>query len=96
MLDSGFIRSDEFRRKGQLRPKGPCNLSTMSPGKESGKEGQKFARTTRIRNNNTIITALADEAGWDGGSQSSDAHIIKETRTFTIESSAAGEDHVSL
>ena len=80
-----------------MRPKGPCNLSTMSPGKESGKEGQRLARMTRIRNNNnTIITALEDEAGWDGGSQSSDAHIIKETRTFTVESSAAGEDHVSL
>ena len=92
MLNPGFIRTDEFRRKGQLIPKGSYNLSSMISGKESRKEDKNLARLARTDNNDTIITALENDSGWDGGSQSSEAQIIKETRTFTIESSAAGAD----
>lgn len=92
ILDSGFIRSDEFRRTGQLNPEGSYNLSTMSSGNERRKKGKELARLARTGNNDTTITALENGSGWDGGSQGSEAHIIKETRTFTIESSAAGED----
>ena len=95
ILDSGFIRSDEFRRKGQMNPKGSHKLSTMSPGKESRREGNKLARLAGTENNDTLITVLENEAGWDNGSQHSEAQIIKETRTFTIESSAARENGVS-
>lgn len=96
ILDSGFIRSDEFRRKGQMNPEGPYNLSTLSSGKESRKEGKILATLARTENNNTTVTALENGAGWDGGSQNSEAQIIRETRTFAIESSVAGEDRVSL
>ena len=95
ILDSGFIRSDEFRRKGQMNPKGSHNLSIMRSGKESRNEGNQLARLARTENNDITITALENEAGWDGGSQNSEAQIIKETRSFTIESSAAGECRVS-
>ena len=92
ILNSGFIRTDEFRRKGQLHPKGSYNLSSMSSGKESRKEGRNLATLARTDNNDTTITALENDSGWDGGSQSSEAQIIKETRTITVESSAAGAD----
>lgn len=92
ILDLGFIRSDELRRKGQLNPEGSYNLYAMS----SGKEGKKLARLAQTENYDTTITALENGSGWDGGSQNSEAQIIKETRTFTIESSAAGQDRASL
>lgn len=92
ILDSGFIRSDEFRRKGQLDPEDSYNLNAMS----SGKEGKNLATLARTQNYDTTITALDNESGWDGGSQNSEAQIIKETRTFTIESSAAEQDRGSL
>lgn len=91
ILDSGFIRSDEFRRKGQSNPEGSYNLSTIISGKESTKEGKRLARLGRTENNDTVITANENESGWDGGSQHSETQIIKETRTFTIESSVAVE-----
>lgn len=92
IVDSGFIGSDDFRRKGQVNPEGSYNLSTRSSGKESKKEGKRLAMLARTENNDTTITALGNESGWDGGSQSSETQIIKETRTFTIESSVAAED----
>ena len=94
ILDSGFIRSDEFRRRGQTNTEGSYKFTTRSSGKESRKEGNQLARLAGTENNETIITALDNEAGWDGGSQSSEAQIIKETRIITIEGSAAGEDRV--
>lgn len=90
-LDSGFIRSDEYRRKGQLNPEGSHVLSTENSGKEARNEGQELARLARTEHNNTTITALHNESGWDAGSQNIEARIIKETRTFTVERSATGE-----
>ena len=94
ILDSGFIRSDELRRKGQSNAEGSYDLSTINSGKERGKESRKvdtiLARLARTENNDTVITAMENESGWDGGSQHSEAQIIKETRTFAIESSVAG------
>ena len=79
-----------------MNPEGLYHLSsTMSSGKESRKEGNELARLAGTENNNTVIAALENEAGWDGGSQSSEAQIIKKTRTFTVESSVAGENRVS-
>ena len=75
-------------------PKGSYNLSSMSSGKASRKEGETLARLARTENSDTTVTAFETQAGWDGGSQNSEAQIIKETRTFTIESSVAGEDRV--
>lgn len=91
ILDSGFIRSDEFRRKGQSNPEGSYKLSTINSGKESRKESKNLARLARTENNDTVVTAANEnESGWDGGSQHSEAQIIRETRTFAIASSAAG------
>lgn len=89
ILDLASIRSDEFRQKGQLNLGGSYNLSIINSEKEGSKEGEKFARLARTQHNDTTITALEDESGWDGGSQKSEARIIKETRTFSVESSAA-------
>ena len=79
ILDSGFIRSDEFRRKGQFDPQDSYSLSKMTSGKETGKESGNLARLTRTENDDTTITALGNKWGWDGGSQNSEARIIKET-----------------
>lgn len=95
ILDSGFFRSDEYRRKGQLNPEGSYILSTVNPGTAVRYEGQELATLARTEHNTTTITALENESGWDAGSQNSEARIIKETRTFTVESSAAVEDSVS-
>ena len=76
-------------------PEGSHNLSSLSSGKASRKEGKKLATLAPTENNDATITAVENEAGWDGGSQNSEARIIKETRTFTIESSVAGEIRVS-
>lgn len=81
ILDSGFIRSDELRRKGQLNPEGSYNLSTINSRKEDRKQGGRLARLVRPENNDTNNTALEEESEWDGGSQNSEAHIINETRT---------------
>lgn len=80
ILDSGFIRSDELRRKGQLNPEGLYNLSTINSREEGRKQGSRLARLVRPENDDTNDTALEDESGWDGGSQNSAAHIIKETQ----------------
>ena len=78
-----------------MNPDASYNLSSLSSGKGSRKERKTLATLAGTENNDTTITALENEAGWDGGSQNSEAQIIKETRTFTIESSAAEEDWVS-
>ena len=78
-----------------MNPEGLYNLSTISSGKESRTEGNRLARLAGTENTDTIVTAHENEAGWDGGSQNSEARIIKETRTFTIENSAAGDDRLS-
>ena len=95
ILDSGFIRSDEFRRRGQTGLENSYNLSTMSSRKGSRQKRKNLARLVRTGNNDTTITALGNEAGWDAGSQNSEALIIRETRSFTIENSTAAEDPVS-
>ena len=89
ILETGFIRSDELRRKGQTNPKGSFELSTKSTGIRGTAAGSLELQNG---NNDITITALGHEAGWDGGSQNSDAQIIRETRTWAIESSAADEE----
>lgn len=93
-LSTGFIRSDELRRKGQTNAEGSFSLSTLHPGKEN-KAVKKFAALTGSGNNKTTITALGNAAGWEGGSQSSEAQIIRETRTWAVASSSADEDRMS-
>ena len=66
----------------------------MSYREESRAESKNLAGLTRTENNETIITALVNGAGWDDGSQNSGAQIIRETRTFTVEVSGVAEDHV--
>ena len=79
ILDSGFIRSDELRRKGQLKTEGSYNLSNINSRKERRKEGNRLASLVRPENNDTNNIALEEESEWDGGSQNSEAHIINET-----------------
>ena len=67
----------------------------MNFGKESRKEGKNLTRLARTENNDTVITANENESGWDCGSQHSEAQIITETRTFTIENSEAGRGRPS-
>ena len=57
-----------------------CCLSS----KGNRKEGKKTARLARIEINDDTIIALEKDLGWDGASQSSEAQIIKETRTIII------------
>ena len=51
-----------------------------------------FERLTQTGENETTVKALgSEEAGLDRGSQSSQTQIIKETRTFAIESSSPAD-----
>ena len=93
-LEGGFIRSDELRRKGQANHEGSFSLSTMNSGQKSSTV-RDLQMLTQPGNNDTTITALEDRGCWDGGSQNSDTHIIRATRTWAIESSAADQDRVS-
>ncbi len=72
ILDSEFIRSDEFRRTGQMTSNGSYNMSTVIPGKETRKEAKVLARLALTENYDTTITALDNKAGWDAGSQNSE------------------------
>ena len=93
-LNTGFIRSDELRRKGQTNAEGSFSLSTLNSAKEK-KPARRLGMLTGTGNNQTTVTAQRSEAAWDGGSQSSEAQIIKETRTWAVASSSADEDRVS-
>ena len=92
-LEAGFIRSDELRRKGQANQEGSFSLSTMNSGQKASTV-RNLQMLTQPGNNDTTVTALEDRGGWDGGSQSSETHIIRATRTWAIESSAADENRV--
>lgn len=92
-LETGFIRSDELRRKGQRNPEGSFSLSGMSSGQKASTV-RNLQTPTQTGNHYTTAIALDDTGGWDGGSQTSETHIIRETRTWAIESSAANESQV--
>ncbi|CAD6570014.1 MAG: 3-hydroxyanthranilic acid dioxygenase [Alectoria sarmentosa] len=77
ILDSGFIRSDELRRKGQLNPEGSYNLSNINSRKERRKEGNRLASLVRPENNDTKNIALEEESEWDASELAS---------TFTTQS----------
>jgi len=96
IMDSGFIRSDDLRRKGQTNQEGSFDLSAMSSGKEHRGAGKALEQISQGGNNRTSVTALPNEDGWEGGSQSSEAQMIRETRTFTIESSRVDEENLDL
>ena len=69
---------------------GSYNLSSVTSAKENREKGKKLKRPVWTGNDNATSTDLENDSGWDGGSQNSEAQIIRETRTITIESSAAG------
>ena len=63
ILDSGFIRSDEFRRKGQMNPAGSYNLFTMSSGKESRKDGNILTRLAGTENHDLVFSSVRTLTG---------------------------------
>ena len=83
-LDTGFIRTDELRRKGQHNQEGSYNLSTLRSA-EHIQAVQTLATLTE--GNNDITITGGSDAEWDGRSQDSKARIIREVRTWAVESS---------
>ena len=68
---------------------GSYSLSAVNSVKRARKEGSNWARLAQTENKDTTVTSLEHESGWYGGSQNSEAGIIKATRTFP-------EDRASL
>ncbi|CAD6591805.1 MAG: hypothetical protein ASARMPREDX12_005417 [Alectoria sarmentosa] len=93
-LESGFIRSDDMRRRG-LRDDYDSNPGGSS-GSKYGLSSRKQSQTERINfelkgltrgRNETHIAAANTANKEDAESQHSRAHMIKETRTVTVEDS---------
>ena len=81
-LDSGFMRSDDLRRKGLKAPDGNYDLSFLS----ADRANDAAAGSKRLRQAGNISTVTTDgrEAGLDSNSQNSQSPIIQKTRTFAI------------
>lgn len=92
-LESGFIRSDDMRRRRDYYRSDPVGFS----GGNSGFSFRKQSQTDRVGvglkgltrgHNETHVTAANAANRGDTESQHSQSRIIKETRTFTVEDSS--------
>ncbi|KAF6221246.1 hypothetical protein HO133_002101 [Letharia lupina] len=99
-VESGFIRSDDIRRRGTNEYHRHHTTTTTTTGGSSTTRSafstRKHARTgsqsfglVGVPNPRHITTVTAnDPPDFDAQSQHSRTHIIKETRTFAVEGSA--------
>ena len=92
-VESGFIRSDDIRRRGTNEFYGHTGGSSTT---RSAFSTRKHARTgsqsiglvgVSVPHHTTTVTAN-NNPDLDAESQHSRSHIIKETRTFTVEGSS--------
>lgn len=93
-VESGFIRSDDMRRRGTDEYSGQ-HTNGSSGGKsvfsfrKHSRAGSQSIGLVGVSSPQNITTVTANEPpDLDVESQHSRTHIIKETRTFTVEGSA--------
>ncbi len=80
-FESGFMGSDNLRRKGVRAPNGNYDLSFLSADRAA--DGAVSERLGHVGNSSAVTTGGV--AGLDSNSQNSQSPIIKEIRTFAIE-----------
>ena len=94
-FESGFIRSDDVRRRGtddyhshSTGGSSPIR-SAFSVRKPTRSSIQSFGLVTVSNHQHTTTITANDPFDLDAESQHSRSHIIKETRTFTVEDSTS-------
>ncbi len=96
-VDSGFIRTDDIRRRGtdeffgHTTGDSSTTRSAFSVRKHAKAGSQSIGLIgVSVPHNTTTVTAN-DPPDLDTESQHSRSHIIKETRTFAVEDSTNGQ-----
>ena len=88
-LESGMIRSDDLRRRGKDGEylSGSYRLDESDPksGSRDTANSNNVVRLGPGRGNVVITGGKSQSPEWDQDSQKSCAHMIKETRTWTVE-----------
>jgi len=92
-LESGFISGADLRRRGEVSTDGSTPLGQGYPLADRKPRGIAKALTKLSRSgNNTMISRVDPES--ELGSQHSRSQIIRETRTWAVETSAADENRI--
>ena len=98
------MHADDLRRRGQSI-KDTYNLTSFTKGGRTTDSGPERTFQGTTNHHDVSVEAGAINPGWDSGSQRSQSRIIKETRTFAVESSSTtnirdlretGEDRLLL
>ena len=91
-FESGFVRSDDLRRKGLRNAEGLFDLSFMGSATENNISRPAASRPEGY--SQATVTTSDGEADLDNGSQHSQARVIKKKTTWEIERSALGRSRV--
>ena len=83
-FESGFMRSDNLRRKGLRAPDGIYDLSLLSSDRAT--HDAFGSESLRQADNGSAVTTGGREVGLDSNSQNSQSAITKEIRAFAIRS----------
>ena len=93
-VDSGFIRTDDIRRRGTGEYYGrntggsSTSRSAFSIRKHANTGSQSIGLIGISNTQHTATVTANDPPDLDAESQHSQSHIIKETRTFAVEGSS--------
>ena len=93
-VESGFIRNDDLRRRGtgDYNTGGSSTTrSAFSIRKHANTGSQSIGLVPMPNNQHTATVTANDPLDLDAESQHSQAHIIKETRTFAVEDTTNGQ-----
>lgn len=82
-FESGFIRSDDMRRKGLKAPDGTYNLSFLN-GDEANNSATSF-KGSRNAGNKSTVTADRWRGNLDSHSTKTQLPIIQKTKSFAVE-----------
>ena len=94
-LDSGFMRGDDLRRRGESTAGtygsgSQSRVIKLSSQRHSSDPTGRIEKQSRNKHTATVKANVLDPE-WDAGSQHSRSQIIRETRTWTVESTNATE-----
>ena len=81
------MHADDFRRRGQSIDDS-YQLNPVIKGGRTVDDGLERTLVGSVNHHDVSIEAGAVDPAWDSGSQRSQSHIIKQTRTFAVESSS--------
>ena len=83
-LESGFMRSDDLRRKGLNDTEGNYDLSLFG-ATDRNNAASRYERTRQNTSTKTVVTSHSRRPGMDTDSQHSHVPIIKKTRLWAVE-----------